>query len=375
VKKRFVCDLQPNEVVTDFFAVQSKEVRFKRSGEAYLSLILADRTGRLDAKMWDGISEVAETFERDDVVKVRGIVQLYNQRPQMTVQKLRPGVPGEFELADYIPHTEKDIEAMFAELREAVSGFENKDLRRLVESFLDDPEIAARFKTAPAAKSLHHAFIGGLLEHVVSLARMARLTASHYEILDLDLLLTGVVLHDLGKIYEFEYDRTFRYSNEGQLLGHMAIVLRMIERKCAALPDFRPKLRLLVEHMILSHHGRYEFGSPKLPMFPEALALHYLDDLDSKLESMRASAAADARPNELWTSFNPSLERSLLKKEKFLSEDEEKPAQTGAPAEQTAPAQERDSSSVVTRTPEKGARTLFGERLQSALQGGSSGKS
>jgi 3'-5' exoribonuclease len=215
---------------------------------------------------------------------------------------------------------------MLAELRGVVAGMNNAHLRGLLNALLDDPEIARRYKIAPAAKQIHHAYLGGLIEHVLSLCGMARLAASHYRSIDLDLLLAGVVLHDLGKIYELSYERGFSYSTEGQLLGHITIGMRMVADKLAAMPQFPPRLRTLVEHMILSHHGRLEFGSPKLPQFPEAMLLHYLDDLDSKMESMRQMVDRDRQVEGLFTGYSASMERSILKKAKYLEEPAPAPA-------------------------------------------------
>jgi 3'-5' exoribonuclease len=208
---------------------------------------------------------------------------------------------------------------MWSELRGIVAGFTNPHLKALLHSFLDDPEIAARYRRAPAAKQIHHAFLGGLLEHVLSLAALAQATAAHYPIIDRDLLLTGVILHDIGKIYELNYERGFSYSNEGQLIGHISIAFRMVGEKLRGLPDFPPLLRSLVEHMILSHHGKLEFGSPKIPVFPEALLLHYLDDMDSKMEAMRNQIENDRQLEGCFTSFNPALERAALKKDRYLN--------------------------------------------------------
>jgi 3'-5' exoribonuclease len=366
VKTSYVADLQPDQAVTTFLLVQSKEIRFKRSGEPYLSLRLSDRSGQLEAKMWDGVADVASSFERDDVIKVHGIVQLYRDRLQMTVQKLRPAQQDEIEIGDYLPQTRRDIDEMFGVVRAAVDGMQNPHLRQLLQAFLDDPETVAKFKRAPAAKTLHHAFIGGLLEHVVSLLRLARLIAGNYDFIDLELLQTGVILHDMGKIEELSYERAFGYTNEGQLLGHIIIVLRMVDQKCRQIPDFPPRWKMLVEHMILSHHGKYEFGSPKLPMFPEALMLNYIDDLDSKLESMRASLDQSQGQGE-WTAYNPSLERMLLQKERFLAGNAREPRPQAAgedfdPETGTAPSQ---AATMAGRKPQP--LSLFGERLQSAL--------
>ncbi len=179
-----------------------------------------------------------------------------------------------------------------------------------------------RYKNAPAAKTLHHAFVGGLLDHVVSLFRSCDLVARNYAQIDRDLLLSGAFLHDIGKLHELSYARSISYTTSGQLLGHMIIELEMLQKKIAMVPNFPSELKILLEHMIISHHGQYEFGSPKLPMFPEALMLHYLDDLDSKMESMRAQFEREIENEDAWTSYNPSLGRPLLNVKKFLKKKE-----------------------------------------------------
>jgi 3'-5' exoribonuclease len=210
---------------------------------------------------------------------------------------------------------------MWTELRGIVSAVHNPHLKALLDAMLDDEDVSRRYRRAPAAKQIHHAWLGGLIEHVLSLCALARLTASHYPQVDYDLLITGVVLHDIGKIYELNYERGFSYSNDGQLLGHISIGMRMVGDKLRDIPGFPPKLRTLVEHMILSHHGQLEFGSPKLPQFPEALLLHHLDDLDSKMECMRALVENDRQLEGCFTSFNNAMARSALKKERYLNGD------------------------------------------------------
>lgn len=364
--KKFIQDCQPNDRLTSFFLVQAKEVRTKKnSGEPYLSLMLSDRTGRIEAKMWDGVEEIVDAFDRDDIVKVKANIQLFRDKPQMIVQQLRRADDSEVDLGDFIPHTKSDIGTMFAELRAAVREFRNPHLKALLDAFLDDPEVAGRLREAPAAKSLHHACVGGLLEHVCSLMNLARLVASNYGYLDAELLLTGVVLHDIGKIDELTYGRSFGYSGEGQLIGHIPIALQMIERKTAAIEGFPPRLKQLIDHMVLSHHGRYEFGSPKLPMFPEALALSYIDDLDSKLESMRASLDSDPAEDPAWTRFNPALERPILNAARYLMETAPAPAPEAAPVHEAPPLQ--PPPPLPRKTAPPATPGLFGEKLQSAL--------
>jgi 3'-5' exoribonuclease len=272
---------------------------------------------------------------------------------------------------------------MFAELRGIVAGIANPHLRALLQTFMDDEPLARMYRLAPAAKQVHHAFLGGLIEHVLSLCRLARMTAQHYNYVDIDLLLTGVILHDVGKVAELTYDRSFGYSSEGQLVGHIAIGLRFLHEKLQRLPDFPPKLRILVEHMILSHHGELEFGSPKLPQFPEALLLHHLDNLDSKMECMRALVAKDRLVEGYWTSYNASLERSVLKKGKYLEEQpaaSEKPAEAPEPEASAEPAlppapqthaPQTHTPQTHTPPPAPAPGSLFAEKLEQAWRKGS----
>jgi 3'-5' exoribonuclease len=320
MKSPFVNEVEPNRVITASFLVHSKEIRQKKSGEVYLSLLLGDKTGELDAKMWDNITpEILDSFDRDDFVKVKGLIQVFHNRPQLTIHKMRRMDSSEIDFTDYFPCSRRDPAEMWAELRGLVGEMTNPHLKCLVEAMLDDPEIAERYRRAPAAKQIHHAYLGGLLEHVLSLCALARLTAGHYENLDRDLLLAGVVLHDIGKIYELNYERGFSYSNDGQLVGHIAIALRMVSEKLRAMPDFPPLLRSLLEHMILSHHGQLEFGSPKLPQFPEALLLHYIDDMDSKMACMRALIEHDRQVEGCFTTYSAALARPALKMDRYLN--------------------------------------------------------
>jgi len=362
MKSPLVRELKPNEIATAIFLVHTKEIRQKRTGEPYLSLLLADRSGEVDAKMWDNVTEVMDTFDRDDFVKVKGLFQLYNNRPQFTVHKLRIVAETEIDFADFFPASARDPEEMFAELRAIVAGVKNPHLRGLLDAFLDDPEIAARYKAAPAAKTIHHAFLGGLLEHVLSLCGLAKLTAGHYPSVDLDLLIVGAVLHDIGKIHELSYERGFAYTTEGQLIGHISIAMRMIADKLRGLPDFPVELRNLVEHLVLSHHGKLEFGSPKVPVFPEALLLHYLDDMDSKMECMRALIEKDPQAEGLFTGWSNSLERVALRKNRYLNKGPE-PLPGSAAASVPAPAAQPDPPPA----PAPANGSLFGSKLLQAL--------
>jgi 3'-5' exoribonuclease len=318
------CPQFENKIITSSFVVTTKQVKPKKNGEPYLALTLADRCGQIEAKMWDNVEDAIDSFEQDDFLKVKGLLNKYKNRFQITVHKVRRMSDTEVDFADYLPKTTKDIGELWQALEDFVGSFQDAYLRTLVQAFMADPEIATAYRSAPAAKTLHHAYIGGLLDHVVSLFRSCDLVSRNYPQINRDLLLTGAFLHDIGKIHELSYSRSFSYTSRGQLLGHMIIELEMLQARIAQIPDFPDRLKTLLEHLIISHHGQYEFGSPKLPMFPEALMLHYLDDLDSKMESMRAHFEREAETESNWTSYNSSLGRTLLNTAKFLKiEDEE----------------------------------------------------
>jgi 3'-5' exoribonuclease len=337
------CPRFENKVIVSSFVVTTKQVKPKKSGEPYLALTLADRCGQIEAKMWDNVEDALDAFEQEDFLKVKGLLNKYKNRFQITIHKLRKLGDAEVDFADYLPKTTKDIDALWRTLGEFVDSFQDAHLRTLVQLFMSDAAIAAAYRSAPAAKTLHHAYIGGLLDHVVSLFRSCDLVSRNYPQINRDLLLTGAFLHDIGKIHELTYSRSFSYSTRGQLLGHMIIELEMLQGKIAQIPGFPDEMKTLLEHLIISHHGQYEFGSPKLPMFPEALMLHYLDDLDSKMESMRAHFEREAGGESSWTTYNGSLGRTLLNTAKFLqkeaamaaaaSAEVEPPTQTSAPAE------------------------------------------
>ncbi|MEN6606701.1 MAG: HD domain-containing protein [Bryobacteraceae bacterium] len=368
MKSPYVRDLRPNQVETAIFLVHSKEIRQKKTGEPYLSLLLGDRSGDIDAKMWDNVAEVIDTFDRDDFVRAKGLLNVYQNRPQFTIHKLVRVDEAEVDPADFFPVSSRDPEEMWTELRGIVSGMSNPDLKGLVEALLDDPEIGRLYRRAPAAKMIHHAYLGGLLEHVLSLCDLCRFMASHYSDIDLNLLLTGAVLHDIGKIYELSYERSFGYTTEGQLLGHISIGFRLIEQKLREMPNFPLRLRALVEHMVLSHHGQLEFGSPKVPLFPEAMLLHYLDDLDSKMECMRVLVEQDRKIEGEWTSYSHPLDRTVLKKLRYL-EGEPEPDEPAAPL--PPPAEPKDAPAKAKPAPRPSrvdrGPSLFGEKLIDAL--------
>ncbi len=334
MKSAYVADLAPDTTVTSFFLVCEKELRSTREGKPFLRLELGDRSGTIEARMWENAEQTVATFDRDDIVKVQARVESYRNKTQLSLDRVRRADPGEVDLADYFPHTTEDVEQLYGRLREHAAALSNPWLRSLVASVIEDPAVVPRLKRAPAAKMMHHAFLGGLLEHVVSLCDLCRAVAGHYRELDADLLLTGAMLHDVGKLDELCYERSIGYTTEGQLLGHIIIELEQVTKKMDAIDGFPAELKTLVKHLLISHHGEYEFGSPKLPMFREALVLHYLDDLDSKMGAARAALGAQGGEG-LWTSYSGALNRRLLRLDLFRAQEPAPASATSSEAEST----------------------------------------
>lgn len=312
-KGAYIAELPRDGVVTLQALVKEKEIRPKRTGGTYLLLKLGDRTGEIDAKVWENPEEISALFDRENVVKVRGTVERYNDRPQLIVQRIRRCGASEFEEEDFCPSSKQNPDAMWKQLQVHVASVANPYLRALLDSVLGDPALAGSLKAAPGAMSIHHCFRGGLLEHVVSLCCLAEKLAEHYPRLDRDLLIAGAILHDIGKIEELGTTAGFRYTNRGQLIGHIALGLEIVNQYITQVPEFPAELKSLIQHLVISHHGEIENGALREPMFPEAMALHYLDGLDARLE--QAWRLLDQTPaREEWTAYVPSLKRPLYRR-------------------------------------------------------------
>jgi 3'-5' exoribonuclease len=329
MKTSYIADLSSEQNITSFFLVCEKELRNTREGKPYLRLELGDRSGTIEARMWDQFETAVKDIRREDFVKVQGRVEIYRNRPQLSVMQVRIARPEEIDVADFLPAAKADVEKLYAQLLEYAASIGNPWLKKLVAGILENPVVASRYKRAPAAKVMHHAYLGGLLEHVISLCGLAKLAAAHYPELDLDLLLTAAILHDVGKLDELCYERAIGYTVAGQLLGHIVMELETVSKAMDAIEGFPANLKTVVQHLLITHHGQYEFGSPKLPMIREALVFHYLDDLDSKLAAVRAALAIDSGEPE-WSSYSGALGRKFLRLEQFLKS-------TAAEAEETSP--------------------------------------
>jgi 3'-5' exoribonuclease len=304
--------------VEEIYLVTDKQLRANRNGNLYLQLDLRDRTGSISARLWNAGEHLFRSFEAGDFLQIKGKVQLFQGALQMILSHLERVAPEKVELADFLPHTEHDVSKLLERLRGFLLRLSNPSLRALIECFLMDENFLRDFCQAPAGIRNHHAYLGGLLEHVVTLLDAADRLLPLYPELDRDLLLTGVFLHDIGKVRELSYGRAFGYTDEGQLIGHLVIGVEMLNDKAARVPDltgepFPQELLLRLKHMILSHHGTLEFGSPRLPMTPEAIALHHLDNFDAKVHSFTRDIREDPNPASAWTPFSPALQRRLYK--------------------------------------------------------------
>ncbi len=304
--------LSSGQVIDEIFLVRQKQLAHKKDGNPYLILTLADKTGSIKAVVWDNVQDINGNFGVGDYVRVRGAASDYRDTLQVTVRHLERYEGEAVAVEDFLPRSDRDPDYMMDRLIAACGVIENAYLRRLLDTFFEDESFIESFKKAPAAKNMHHAYLGGLLEHTLSLVLLIQKIAGHYEGIDNDLLITGAVLHDIGKVHEFCYESHIDYSDAGRLLSHIVIGLQMLEKKIAAIKDFPDELALLLKHMIVSHHGSRDFGSPEPPKTLEAVMLNYLDELDSKVNGIRSFMASED-PDSAWTSYHRVLERYFYK--------------------------------------------------------------
>jgi 3'-5' exoribonuclease len=318
MSRRYVQLLTDGEALDEIYLVADKQLRANRNGNLYLQLDLRDRTGGINARLWNAGEQLFRSFEEGDFLRAKGKVQLFQGTLQVILSHIERVPAEQVELGDFLPHTEQDVSKLLERLRGTLMGLASPHLRALAESFLSDADLLRDLSKAPAGVRNHHAYLGGLLEHVVTLLDVAERILPLYPELDRDLLLMGIFLHDIGKVRELSYERVFSYSDEGQLLGHLVLGVEMLSEKAARVAEllgepFPSELLLRLKHMIVSHHGAYEFGSPKLPMTPEAIALHYLDNLDAKIHAFTREIREDRNQESAWTPYNQNTQRRLFK--------------------------------------------------------------
>ncbi|MFC1798226.1 3'-5' exoribonuclease YhaM family protein [Thermodesulfobacteriota bacterium] len=316
MKKQYVSEIKGGDSIDDVFVITDKVLSQKKDGNNYLNVTLSDRTGHIKGVMWDNVDQViASGLSAGDFVLVSGSVGEYRGNLQLVVKQMAACPADKLEFSDFLPQTRHSIDSMFERLVELTNAMESSHFKLLFRRFWEDEDFVRQFKNAPAAKNMHHAYIGGLLEHTLSMALLVERIAGHYSGVDMDLLLAGVILHDVGKTKEFEYGSRIDYSDKGRLLSHIVIGLELVEIKLQEIPDFPPEQALLLKHLIVSHHGSMEFGSPEPPKTIEAFLLNYIDEIDSKVNGIRDFISKED-PGESWSSYHRVLGRHFYLGEK-----------------------------------------------------------
>jgi len=311
MKSLFAADIRENQLVDAMFLVASKNHGVTKGGSSYLTLKLLDRSGEIEARVWDRADDLARGFDKNDFVRVRGQATLFQGKIQIRVQDVIRVDESKVAAEDFLPKSANDPETMLAELQAILRAMKNPHLLALAEACFGDEELMRLLKQAPGAKTIHHPYLSGLLEHTLSLLKLILKVVENYRGVDVDLLLIGGFLHDIGKVYEFTFDRALDYTDAGQLLGHLVMEVEMVSKKIDTIPEFSVELALLVKHMLVSHHGAYEFGSPKLPQTLEAVILHSLDDLDGKIQAIQNMP--EKEPGSKWTAFHRAYGRSFFR--------------------------------------------------------------
>jgi 3'-5' exoribonuclease len=335
-----IAALKEGDWVEEIFLVTAKQVSTAKNGVTYLSLKLADKTGEIDGRLWDNADETAGKFEREDFIRIKGMASNYQGSMQIKMKSLEKVDDSRVDLARFLETSQRNPDDMARELETAAAALSNGHLRQLMTSFLRDEAFMAQFKRAPAAKTLHHNYMGGLIEHVVELIALSRDVARHFPSLDAELLTIGAFLHDIGKVRELGVRKSIEYTTEGRLLGHISLGYEILVEKISAIPQFPAELALLLKHIILSHHGEYEFGSPKRPKIQEAIVINYLDDLAAKINNFQATLRKENIAAGAWTGFSKMHDRYLYRQgaNQEFTQTTAEPEENGHKGKKTAPA-------------------------------------
>jgi 3'-5' exoribonuclease len=313
-KEIYLKDVKQGDFVSSSFLVVEKSMAFSQKGSPYLNVRLKDKTGEMEGKVWENALEFNQQFNKGDIIHIEGRAATYRDAIQISIHKAKKISASEIDPLDYLPSAKRDSDTMFHEMMEFIERIDNPYLRLLLHSFFQEEKTRDLFKRAPAAKGFHHIYLGGLLEHTLSVTQLLEKISNHYPELNKDLLITGGILHDIGKIYEFSFDNTIDYTDEGRLVGHIVMGVEMVDQKINTIENFPSQLALELRHIILSHHGEFEFGSPKRPKTLEALVVHYVDDLDAKFNAFKTLMNDPHYQNSDWTAYSRFLERFLYRK-------------------------------------------------------------
>jgi 3'-5' exoribonuclease len=317
MKSLFVTDIKPGSEVADFFVLRKKEIK-EYNGQRFLKLELGDKTGRIDGVVWDNPEEIFNLAETGEIVKIKGWVTTYRDASQIKVERLRKAIKSEVELSDFLPSSEKDTSVLLEEFRKVVSSVQNLHLKKLLELLLEDSDLTEKIKKTPGGKLWHHAYVGGLLEHTLKVTQICEKAAGLYPLVNRDLLITGALLHDIGKINSYSAKGFFDYTDEGRLVGHIVSGEELIAKKLLEIPDFPPELALQVKHLILSHQGKLEFASPVVPQTIEAVILYYADEMDAKVDAFGHIIKTQKRKGKKWSDWVHLIDRYI-----YMGEEEE----------------------------------------------------
>lgn len=339
MSKVYVSEIKDRDPVNSVFLVKEKTMAMAKNGKPYMTLHLMDKSGEIEGRVWDNVDVVTAQFEKDDFISIHSKASVYLGKMQLIISEVSRVPENEVNLADFLPEAERDSEEMVEELNALVSSIADAHLADLLSAFFHDPQFMPLYRIAPAAKGMHHVYLGGLLEHSLAVAKLVDLIAPLYPGLNRDLMIAGALLHDVGKVREMTYLRSFDYTDEGKLLGHITIGTEMVQEKITAIPGFPVELAMLIKHMILSHHGQYEFGSPKRPKTIEATVLNYLDDLDSKINGIRTHIRKESVSQSRWTAYHRLYDRYFFKENCLMGEEREE-GEIEAERENPEPAEE-----------------------------------
>jgi len=318
MKTLFAKDLKPGSEVSEFFVLRKKEIKEKSDGEKFLKLELGDKTGRIEGVVWDSPEQIYDQAQTGEIVKIKGWVTTYKEIPQLKVEKLRKAKEKEIDLSDFLPSSEKDLDSLYQEFKGVVSTIQNRHLRKLLELLIDDSTLMEKLKKTPGGKLWHHAYVGGLLEHTLKVVQICEKAASMYELVNRDLLITGALVHDIGKISAYSAKGFFDYTDEGRLVGHIVSGDELIDKKIQAIEGFPSDLAIQLKHLILSHQGQLEFASPVVPQTIEAIILHYADEMDAKVDAFSHIIKMQKAKGKRWSDWIHLINRYI-----YLGKDEE----------------------------------------------------
>lgn len=354
MKQRYVENIKERDQISDVFLVKDKITAMAKNGKPYLTLKLMDRTGEVEGRLWDRVDELSRLFDKNDFIHVQGKASVYLGKMQLVVQQLTSVDEQQIDLGDFLPVSGRSQAEMRSELDALLATLKDEHIDALLRAFFDNPDFFSDFSKAPAAKGMHHVYLGGLLEHSLAVAALASDVSARYPDVNRDLLICGALLHDIGKVAELTYARSFDYSDEGKLLGHIVIGVQMVEDQSRGIDGFPPQMAMMIKHLLLSHHGQYDYGSPKRPKFLEAVILSYVDDLDSKINGVMSHVAREPQREGDWTSYHRLYDRY------FYTGGMERPAPPAVQAQAVAPPQ---PAQTAQKNPQRKERKSFDQPL------------